>query len=382
MDSQGRSRLIVGGITLAAIVLVIVLLLTQQSRRLPVDSESPLATPQVAEQASNADEEVAEGATPAQRILSPLAAPVAESPLTTSESLSSAASATSPATLSLSTTETASSAQIPEMVSMTGTVTGVAQEAAVVTAPVTITARSTVTVTLVPSQPLLYGYDVVATYPHDPSAFTQGLQYVDGVLYEGTGLYGSSSLRRVELETGRVEQQIALADEYFGEGIVVIEDRIYQLTWQSHVAFLYDRASFTLLDEFTYPTEGWGLTYDGEELIMSDGSSILFRRDPETFAEVGRIDVSEGTDAVNRLNELEYIDGLIWANIWQTDKIAMIDPSSGQVRAWVDLAGLLPDEDAAGADVLNGIAYDEEHDRIFVTGKFWPKLFEIDLVPN
>jgi glutamine cyclotransferase len=245
-----------------------------------------------------------------------------------------------------------------------------------------MTATSTVTVTLVPSQPMRYGYEVIATYPHDPQAFTQGLQYVDGVLYEGTGLYGRSSLRRVDLETGTVEQQIDIDSQYFGEGIYVLEDRIYQLTWTSHVAFLYDRASFEQIDQFSYPTEGWGLTYDGEELIMSDGSSTLFRRDPETFEEVGRFAVREVERPVNLLNELEYIDDQIWANIWQTDQIVMIDPSSGQVVGRVDFTGLLSSEEAASADVLNGIAYDEENDRIFVTGKLWPTLFEIKLKPR
>jgi glutamine cyclotransferase len=245
-----------------------------------------------------------------------------------------------------------------------------------------MTATSTVTVTLVAAQPKIYDYHVIESYPHDPDAFTQGLQYVDGVLYEGTGLHGRSSLRRVDLATGAVEQQIDLDDQYFGEGIVVIDDRIYQLTWQSHVAFLYDRESFELLDDFSYPTEGWGLTYDGEELIMSDGSSTLFRRDPETFEELERIEVSDRGDSINMLNELEHIEGEVWANIWQTDQIAIIDPEDGDVRAWVDLSGLLPDEESANADVLNGIAYDEENERIFVTGKLWPTLFEIELVPR
>jgi glutamine cyclotransferase len=239
-----------------------------------------------------------------------------------------------------------------------------------------------VTVSLAAPHVTIYDYEVIATYPHDPRAYTQGLQYVDGLLYEGTGLYGSSSLRRVDLATGAVGQQIDLADEYFGEGIVVIEDRIYQLTWQSHVAFLYDRESFELLDQFSYPTEGWGLTFDGQDLIMSDGSSTLFRRNPDTFEEIGRIEVRDGTQAVNLLNELEYIDNSIWANIWQTDEIVIINPSSGRVTGRIDLRGLLPSEAEAAAEVLNGIAYDETNDRVFVTGKFWPTLFEIRLVPR
>ena len=205
---------------------------------------------------------------------------------------------------------------------------------------------------------------------------------MDGELYEGTGLLGRSSLRRVDLATGEVLQQIELADQYFGEGIVVIDDRIYQLTWQSHVAFLYDRESFELIDEFSYPTEGWGLTYDGEALIMSDGSSTLYHRDPETFEEVAQVVVRDGNAPVNFLNELEYIDGEVWANIWQTDEVVIIDPVSGQVTARVDFSGLLPPDVKAEADVLNGIAYDAENDRIFVTGKFWPTLFEVELVPR
>ena len=228
----------------------------------------------------------------------------------------------------------------------------------------------------------IFDYEVVETYPHDPEAYTQGLQYVDGELYEGTGLLGRSSRRRVDLATGEVLQQIELADQYFGAGIVVIDDRIYQLTWQSHVAFLYDRESFELIDEFSYPTEGWGLTYDGEALIMSDGSSTLYHRDPETFEEVAQVVVRDGNAPVNFLNELEYIDGEVWANIWQTDEVVIIDPVSGQVTARVDFSGLLPPDVKAEADVLNGIAYDAENDRIFVTGKFWPTLFEVELVPR
>ena len=240
---------------------------------------------------------------------------------------------------------------------------------------------SAITALTAPDTPI-FDYEVVETYPHDPEAYTQGLQYVDGELYEGTGLLGRSSLRRVDLATGEVLQQIELADQYFGEGIVVIDDRIYQLTWQSHVAFLYDRESFELIDEFSYPTEGWGLTYDGEALIMSDGSSTLYHRDPETFEEVAQVVVRDGNAPVNFLNELEYIDGEVWANIWQTDEVVIIDPVSGQVTARVDFSGLLPPDVKAEADVLNGIAYDAENDRIFVTGKFWPTLFEVELVPR
>jgi glutaminyl-peptide cyclotransferase len=372
MDSQGRNRLIIGALTLAAVILVISLLTTQQGAWLPVAVESPLVNEGVV-------------ATPAQQEVSPLAAPVSNSPLAAPHAGTEVgiASSSLSATDTLSTTDALSStSSATETTHHAITGTRNITEGDEVTPPVAMTATSTVTVTLVATQPLRYDYEVVESYPHDPEAFTQGLQYVEGDLYEGTGLNGASSLRRVALETGEVEQQVDLPEQYFGEGIVVIEDRIYQLTWQSNVAFLYDRESFELLDEFDYPTEGWGLTYDGQDLLMSDGSSTIYRRDPETFAEVGRIEVLDGTDAVPRLNELEYIDNLIWANIWLTDEIVMIDPVSGQVVARLDLTGLLPSEAQADADVLNGIAYDEANDRIFVTGKLWPTLFEIELIPR
>lgn len=232
------------------------------------------------------------------------------------------------------------------------------------------------------AQPALpvYGYRVVAEYPHAPDAYTQGLQYVDGVLYEGTGLYGASSLRRVALETGEVLQSIPLEAAYFGEGIVVVGDRIVQLTWQSNVGFVYDRQSFERIGQFSYPTEGWGITYDGAQLIMSDGTSTLHRRDAQTMAEVGRIEVTAQGEPVMRLNELEMVKGEIWANVWQTDRIARIDAATGQVAGWIDLTGLLSAEDRVRpVDVLNGIAYDAAGDRLFVTGKLWPKLFEIEL---
>lgn len=353
MKSQGRSRLIIGGLALAAIVLVISLLMSQRGSRLPAAVDVPLADATATAVSVDA-EQVAE---------SPLTAP--ESPLTSSSTDSSAIAAALPATNTTAATETVdmTASEIPAP-------------------PMAMTATSTVTVTLVTSEPQIYDYKVIETYPHDPEAFTQGLQYVDGVLYEGTGLNGQSTLRRVDLATGTVEQQIDLDPQYFGEGIVVIDDEIYQLTWQSQVAFLYDRESFEGIGQFQYPTEGWGLTYDGEELIMSDGSSTLFRRDPETFEEIAQIEVNDRGDSINMLNELEYIEGEVWANIWQTDVIAIIDPEDGEVRAWVDLTDLLPIEDRANADVLNGIAYDDENDRIFVTGKFWPTIFEIELVPR
>jgi glutamine cyclotransferase len=230
---------------------------------------------------------------------------------------------------------------------------------------------------IVPTAPV-YGYRVVAEYPHDRDAFTQGLVYADGVLYEGTGLNGESELRRVELETGEVLQSVALEEQHFGEGIALLGNRIYQLTWQSQTAFVYDRETFEPVGTLSYPTEGWGLTTDGERLIMSDGTSRIVFRDPETFAELGSIDVQDSGQPIPNLNELEYIDGEIWANVWQSDVIARIDPATGRVTGWINLAGLL-ERRARQADVLNGIAHDPTTGRLFVTGKLWPRIFEIEL---
>ena len=237
--------------------------------------------------------------------------------------------------------------------------------------------------TAVPVAPV-YGYRVVNEYPHDSEAFTQGLVYHDGVFYEGTGQYGESTLRRVDPETGEVLQSVALDPEHFGEGIAVLGDRISQLTWETETCFVYDRETFALLETFDYPTEGWGLTTVGDRLIMSDGSSRLVFRDPETFARIGSVDVlHSGGVPLEGLNELEFVDGEVWANVYRTDFIARIDPATGNVVGWIHLTDLLSAEDRAGLEelgVLNGIAYDDATDRTFVTGKNWPKLFEIDLV--
>lgn len=228
----------------------------------------------------------------------------------------------------------------------------------------------------------VYTYTVVNTYPHDRDAFTQGLVYLDGIFYEGTGLYERSTLRKVKVDTGAVLQQINLSPELFGEGITVLGDKLYQLTWKAGRGFVYNKDTFELLKEFTYPTEGWGITHDDQRLIMSDGSDTLYFWDAETLREIGRVKVFDKRGPVVRLNELEYVNGEVWANIWQTNAIARINPGTGQVVGWVLLDGLLTEADLTEpVDVLNGIAYDVEADRLFVTGKFWPKVFEIKLIP-
>lgn len=229
----------------------------------------------------------------------------------------------------------------------------------------------------------VYTYQVLNTYPHNQSAFTEGLIFEDGVLYEGTGLYEFSNLRKVELETGKVLQIRELPNQYFGEGIAIYKNKIIQLTWKSHLGFVYDKFNFELLQEFNYPTEGWGITYDGNCLIMSDGTSTLHFLNPETFEEISRIEVYENDIPVTKINELEYVQGEIFANIWLTDRIARINPLTGQVTGWIDLKGILSPEDySEKVDVLNGIAYDVKNDRLLVTGKFWPKLFEIELIKD
>lgn len=222
----------------------------------------------------------------------------------------------------------------------------------------------------------VYGYTVVKTFPHDRNAFTQGLQVVDGTFYEGTGLEGQSSIRHVDITTGKVLQQQKIAPQYFGEGITVIDGKLFELTWKHGTAFVYDKASFKQLATYKYEGEGWGLTTDGKRLIFSDGSNELRFIDPATFKETGRIKVTDQGKPVDMLNELEYIKGEIWANVWQTDRIARIDPKTGHVNSWMDMHGLLSVM-VTGVDVLNGIAYDAKTDRIFVTGKLWPTVFEI-----
>ena len=226
----------------------------------------------------------------------------------------------------------------------------------------------------------VYGYQVVRSYPHDPQAFTQGLIYRNGFLYEGTGLNGRSGIRKVKLETGEVVGFRALAEQYFGEGITEFKGSIYELTWRAGIGFVYDASTFEPARTFSYSGEGWGLTHDGTNLIMSDGTAQLRFWDPATLKETRRITVRDGNRPVPELNELEFVKGEILANVWQTERIARISPADGRVTGWIDLSGLLTPAERAGTDVLNGIAYDEKGDRLFVTGKLWPRLFEIKLV--
>jgi glutamine cyclotransferase len=228
--------------------------------------------------------------------------------------------------------------------------------------------------------PVKYGYEVVHIYPHDPGAFTQGLVFTDGKLYEGTGQEGRSSLRDVELQTGHVVKKVDLPEPYFGEGIALLNNKIYQLTWQHQVGFIYDAQKFEQLGKFNYSGEGWGLTTDGHSLILSDGTNRIRFLDPDSFNVTKTIAVLDGKLPVNELNELEYVNGEIYANIWHDQRIATIDPQTGHVTGWIDLTGLLPPGDVQDEEaVLNGIAYDPAGNRLFVTGKLWPRLFEIKL---
>jgi len=225
-------------------------------------------------------------------------------------------------------------------------------------------------------------YKIINTFPHDREAFTQGLAFEDGVLYEGTGREGRSELRKIELETGSVLQTRKLPDEFFGEGITVYGDNIIQLTYLSKIGFVYKKDTFELLREFNYPTAGWGITNDGKHLIMSDGTLKLYFLDPKTFEQVRQIEVYDRGISVWWLNELEYVQGQIYANVWPTERIARISPETGRVLGWIDMKGLLTQQDySRPVDVLNGIAYDKKNGRLFVTGKLWPKLFEIKLIP-
>lgn len=237
------------------------------------------------------------------------------------------------------------------------------------------------TAPVVPPRVSTLSYEVVKSYPHDPNAFTQGLLYHQGYFYESTGLYAKSSLRKVEIETGTVVQSAPVDSTYFAEGLALFNGQLLQLTWQARKGFIYDLNSFSLLNTFEYSTEGWGLTNDQQSLIMTDGSNRIRFLDPNTFQVQRSVTVMYQNRPVDRLNELEFIKGEIYANVWLTDRIARIDPQTGRINAWLDLSGLLSDADRAGrsVDVLNGIAYDEAEDRLFVTGKNWPKVYEIKL---
>jgi glutamine cyclotransferase len=225
------------------------------------------------------------------------------------------------------------------------------------------------------------GYQVVAKFPHSTENYTEGFFYRDGMFYEGTGRTGHSALVVTQAETGKVLQRLQLDPKYFGEGIVDWGPNLYEWTWQTHIGFVYDRFSLRKLSEFTYTGEGWGMTRTATQIVTSDGSSTLRFRDPATFKELRHIVVKDGKQTVEQLNELEYIKGEIYANVWHSDRIARISPKDGHVIAWIDLTGILPDDQKINAEsVLNGIAYDAQHDRLFVTGKQWPAIFEIKIV--
>lgn len=225
----------------------------------------------------------------------------------------------------------------------------------------------------------IYSYSIVKEYPHDPGAFTQGLVYDNGLLYEGTGLYGNSSLRRVELETGRILDLVTLPYWLFGEGLTIWGNKLIQLTWQSELGLVYDKSNMSRIGDFVYQTEGWGITSDERRLIMSDGTDTLHFLDPDSFKEIGQLKVQADGTPLFGLNELEYVNGSIYANVWKTRKIAIISPQTGEVRAWIDLEGITDKKNWKNIDVMNGIAYDTEDNRLFVTGKFWPEIFQISV---
>jgi len=241
--------------------------------------------------------------------------------------------------------------------------------------------------TPIPSRPAPppgeYTYEVVRQYPHDHKAYTQGLEIRDGTILESTGLYGESTLREVDLKSGRILRKIDIDPQYFAEGATLFKGKVYQLTWRGHIGFIYDPSTFNRTGSFSYEGEGWGLTNNGQFLIMSDGTNMIRFIDPDNLVEMGRVSVFDDKGPVDQLNELEFINGEVWANVYMTNRIVRIDPYSGRVVGSVDMTGLLSDADrAAGAEVLNGIAYDAKSDRLFVTGKRWPKLFEITLKPK
>lgn len=226
----------------------------------------------------------------------------------------------------------------------------------------------------------IYGYEIVAIYPHNTTAYTQGFTYQDGIIFEGTGLYGHSSIRKVNLTTGEIIKIKNLSHNYFGEGITIFNDSIFQLTWKSKLAFVYDKLTLIKIRNYSYDTEGWGITHDGQNLIMSDGTSLLYFLDPETFENTRTVQVTYKEKHVTKINELEYINGEIFANIWPSNYIAKINPFTGNIIGWIDLEGLLEEkEHSKTIDVLNGIAFNEKTNNLLLTGKFWPYIFEIRL---
>lgn len=287
-----------------------------------------------------------------------------------------------------SATSYSANATPPARPTLEATVTATSAESIIAAAGQPVSPLSPLSVPNMAKPIEFYTYEVLNIYPHDPSAFTQGLIYQNGTLYEGTGLMGRSSLRKVDLKSGTVIEQVNLTPDYFGEGITLFNNRIIQLTWQSGRGFIWGiDNSFTPIKEYRYPTEGWGITHDDSQLIMSDGSDTLYFWDPAIMTNdateptvLKTLPVRADGEAVVRLNELEYVKGEIYANIWQTDQVARIDPDTGNVVGWIDLTALLTPQERAATDVLNGIAYDAEQDRLFVTGKLWPKLFEIRLI--
>ena len=261
------------------------------------------------------------------------------------------------------------------------------------TATPTLTVNPTMAITPSPTnmeKVTQYSYSIVNTYPHNTNAFTEGLVYSDDYLYESTGLLedssgnilSPSSLRQVDLTTGNIVTQTTLPDQYFGEGMTIVNNTIIQLTWQTNIGFIYNKNTFDQIGNFTYPTEGWGLTYNGSQLIMSDGTNNLYFLNATTFQRVGQVQVHDGAAPVVNINELEYVNGDVYANIWLTNKIAIINPQTGQVKAWIDLTGLPGPANPNPDSVLNGIAYDQQNNRLFVTGKEWPNLYQIKLVPQ
>jgi glutaminyl-peptide cyclotransferase len=230
------------------------------------------------------------------------------------------------------------------------------------------------------AKPTLYTYQIIKTHPHDTSAFTEGLVFDEGVLYESIGEYGSSSLRQVNLEDGVVQQEVLLPKQYFGEGLTAVNDSLVQLTWQNKIGFIYNKETFSLIGNFSYSSEGWGLTFNGNDLIMSDGTSKLTFLDPVTFQIVGQVNVQDGNTSITNINELEYVNGDVYANIWMQQKIVIINPQTGTVKGWIDLTEIYQPNNLD--DVLNGIAYDSQTNRLLITGKDWPNLYEITIKPT